>query len=175
MIVSTQATAGTWATGPKVYLWPFQAPSYAASRSRATSTQTIVAGGNADELVFNGTVFDPMSLMDGSSTGRFYPREPGIYRFNWMLLFNSSGGLTTIEGSLRVNSTTGADGTRIRYITTTTPTDIATSGTMIIGSAMYELVTGDYVSLWMEPTGANVNLNQNTASFFEMEMVRSTY
>lgn len=98
------------------------------------SDQTVAQWG---ELIFNGKLFDPWSWYS-TTTGRFTPKVPGYYRFEWRGRYSSvpSGGWARTQ--LAKNGASWADGD---FAQGTMPT--ASGGSAVV----YLNGTTDYVSV----------------------------
>jgi hypothetical protein len=100
----------------------------------------------------------------GEGTGRFTPTVAGVYHCGYVAHNDEIDDSERIIGAIRVNGVESATTEFAKFQNRSTGTNITVSAG---GSALIELNTSDYVSLWCyQDSGANERINSGTTKFW---------
>jgi len=100
----------------------------------------------------------------GEGTGRFTPTVAGVYHCGYVAHNDEIDDSERIIGAIRVNGVESATTEFAKFQNRSTGTNITVSAG---GSALIELDTDDYVSLWCyQDSGANERINSGATKFW---------
>lgn len=152
---SSQTTAGTWAAvATEISLVPFEknVEPTVFSAYRTTSDQTITAGAGATEVIFNGERQDNKGIYS-TSTGRFTAQKSDWHILNYHIQFAvGATAASEILTSMKIN------GTGTLYAVLSTNNLANSEEYSLTASARLFLNEGDYVSVFAECTGQDVDV-----------------
>lgn len=144
--------------GPDDILTPQVSKPIAAGAYRASSPQTITAGGTI-EVALNTIRYDKTGTALATN-GRFTATEPGLYEFDYGLRINTGGTApSSVTTYLRKNGTGEQLGFSIK-----TGGFSTNSSYPFKGSAIIDLSAGDYVSSWVNPVAQDVTVGETASA-----------